>query len=572
MNKKFFAAFKNWPIKKKLTFSHVSIIVLTFILITVLLVGLKMVVGNIVGLFEGPTTNTFYVGDMRVALTGNERAINRVIAVGESVVAEEEARMEENYNLLVNAHDVLKTTLLSDENKALLEEIWGKLEQEKTHRAELIKLMKAGDFDAVNTYDEANYTPIVEEIRASVDKLDQQIYAVGEDYCNSATRTAMILFAVGIVMLIMITVYALYITRKATISIVEPVKELEEASKCLYAGDMSASQNITYESKDELGVLADSLRGSMDTLKDWVGEISGILVEIAEGDLSRNFADITDFRGDFSSIKKSLVLILKEFNETLSKISESVRQVDVGSDEIARSATDLAEGTSEQASAVEELTATIEMVATAAQDSAEQTAEAYRVVVKSVEDAEKDREQVRLLQAEMQHIKEISGEVEKIIATIEDIASQTSLLSLNASIEAARAGEAGRGFAVVAEQIGKLAQDSAQAAVNTKSLIEETIREIENGNQITGTTVTAFEEIINDLNTFAEMTKTVREGAEGAAGAMKEIENGINQISDVTQQNSATSQESSAVAEELAAKATELDSLIRSFKLHREVD
>ena len=261
------------------------------------------------------------------------------------------------------------------------------------------------------------------------------------------------------------------------------------------------------------------------------------------------------------------MLILESFNKTLSTILESVQQVDVGSDEIAKSSTELANGTTDQASAVEELTATIETVAQAAKESAKQTDDAYNAVMNAVEDAQKDREQVALLQAEMQKIKDISGEIQNIIVTIEDIASQTSLLSLNASIEAARAGEAGRGFAVVAEQIGKLAQDSAQATVSTRELIDATVREIDNGNEITLTTVEAFEKIIDELNSFAEMTNVVKESSTGAADAMQEIENGIEQISGVTQMNAAASEESAAVAEELAAKATELDSLVRKFKL-----
>lgn len=569
MGKKFDEDFKNWPIKKKLLVSHGSIIIMTFVLIVGLLISMKIIEGNITALFEGPTTSTFYVGDIRLGIAGNQRAINRVIAVGSSVLAEEEAMLEDNYAMMVEAHDVLTGTLLTEENKETLAQIWNALEQEKVYREDLVALMNTGDFEAVNVYDETYYTPLMEEIRVMVDELDQSIYAVGENYCNSSATVAIIMIVIGIIMLIAVTAYAVYITKKATASIVEPVKELEEASKCLYAGDMSASKNIIYHSEDELGALADSLRGSMDTLNEWVIEISQTLSDIAHGDLTKPFNEISDFRGDFVSIKESFVLILKSFNETLNAIAESVQQVDVGSDEIAKSSTDLAQGTGEQASAVQQLTATIETVAVAAKDSARQTDEAYKAVVKAVEDAEKDREQVRLLQAEMQRIKEISSEIENIIVTIEDIASQTSLLSLNASIEAARAGEAGRGFAVVAEQIGKLAQDSAQATVSTKELIDATVREIDNGNEITHTTVAAFEKIIGELNSFAEMTNVVKESSTGAAGAMREIESGINQISGVTQQNAATSQESSAVAEELAAKATELDNQIKKFKLFK---
>ena len=567
MGKKFNEKFKNWPIKKKLTVSHGSIIVMTFVLIVILLLGLKLIAGSVVALLEGPTTSSYYVGDIRVGLADNQRCVNRAIAIGENVVAEEEAKLEANFVMMKEAHDIIEKTLLTKQSKATLNEIWKALEQEQEYRIELVALMKKKDFDEVNTYDETYYTPLLKSIEVLADRLDEEIYAEGEAYAKKSTAVATIMILLGFAMLGAVIAYAINITRKATVGIVDPVKQLEEASKSLYAGDMSASKNITYYSEDELGVLADSLRGSMDTLKDWVQEISQTLSEIAQGDLTKPFTEISDFRGDFRSIKKSFVLILESFNETLSTILESVQQVDVGSDEIAKSSTELANGTTDQASAVEELTATIETVAQAAKESAKQTDDAYNAVMNAVEDAQKDREQVALLQAEMQKIKDISGEIQNIIVTIEDIASQTSLLSLNASIEAARAGEAGRGFAVVAEQIGKLAQDSAQATVSTRELIDATVREIDNGNEITLTTVEAFEKIIDELNSFAEMTNVVKESSTGAADAMQEIENGIEQISGVTQMNAAASEESAAVAEELAAKATELDSLVRKFKL-----
>lgn len=168
----------------------------------------------------------------------------------------------------------------------------------------------------------------------------------------------------------------------------------------------------------------------------------------------------------------------------------------------------------------------------------------------------------------MRRIKEISGEIEEIVTSIEEIASQTSLLALNASIEAARAGEAGRGFAVVADQIGKLATDSANAVVSTKSLIGKTVEEIDKGNAVTQKTVTSFERIIKDLEDFADKAKKNSEVSKEQSVGLQQIEKGIDQISLVTSQNAASSEECSAISEELAARAAELDNLVSRFKLH----
>lgn len=349
--------------------------------------------------------------------------------------------------------------------------------------------------------------------------------------------------------------------------IIEPVEEIMSVTKEMTEGNLHAP--LTYESEDELGILADSIRLTKETLAAYVDEISAILREIAKGDLTKHFNEITDFKGDFGSIKESFVYILQEFNETLMQIQENSVHVESGSNDIAGAANDLASGTTEQASAVEELTATINTVNSMAEESAKRAEESYQEVLVSVKNAETEKRQMQELQEEMAKIKEISNEVEAIIGTIEEIASQTSLLSLNASIEAARAGEAGRGFAVVADQIGKLATDSAQAAVSTKELIYKTIEEIDKGNKITVDAVEGFEEIIEELQKFATISQENSEVSMTQAQALAQVEEGIEQISEVTQANAASSEECSAIGEELAARATELDSLVKKFVLYQ---
>lgn len=562
--------FRNWPIKQKLLMSFGAVIVTTFILIVTLLVGLSVVESKVEGLFNGPTTSTFYVGDIRFGLVANQRAINRIIAVGDSVLAEEKANMESNMQLVTDAYTVLEGTLISEENKVILAEIEEMIEQEKDYRAELIALFEAGDIDGANNYDEEYYTPLVNEIRAAADELDQSIFAVGEDYTNSARITAMVMMIIGIVLLIVITTIAVTLALKVTAGITEPIKQIKAAAEQLRVGDLSQGDSITYESEDELGVLAKTMRESLNILSDYVKEICENFEMVARGNLTQDFDKITDFLGDFASIKESFVYILKEFNITLTKIKDASGQVDTGSDEIAAAANDLASGTGEQASAVEELTATINTVSEMAEKAAEDAEKSYHNMLESVQEAEAEKRQMQELQAEMIRIKEISGEIEAIITTIEEIASQTSLLSLNASIEAARAGDAGRGFAVVADQIGKLATDSAQAAVNTRQLIGKTIEEIDKGNEVTETTAAGFERIIAELGVFADASKANSEVSKAQAQALSQVEDGIEQISTVTQQNAAASEECSAISEELAARATELENLVEKFKLHRD--
>ena len=567
--------FEDWPIKKKLTFSHGTIIVSTFVFIVILLVSMCYIEKRLAKLYEGPTRNVKYANQLYYPNIDIQRAVNRLLAEGVDQLEESYPVLEETVNtdlaLIDEAYEALHGNLLTKEDKDLLNDINDKLANEVTeHREKVLEYLKKGDFDAAHEYNNTYYKPAVDEIKEEIEELEASINQTAKDYCDSAKRMAITLVIIGIIVLIVITVIAVKIAKKVTDAIAIPVKELTDAAEIMYTGDMSAAKLVAYESEDELGILSEAMRGTMVNLDDYVDEISKTLTQIAKGDLTKNFNDITDFLGDFASIKESFVLILREFNITLTQIQETAQQVDSGSEEIAHAAIDLAEGTSEQASAVQELSATISTVTEMAANSAKQTEEAYDHALRSVEVAEKEREQMRELEDEMAHIKEISGEIEKIIITIEEIASQTSLLSLNASIEAARAGEAGKGFAVVADQIGKLATDSAQAVVNTKELIGKTVEEIDKGNRITEETAAAFENIITEMQNFASTAKGVSENADSQSQALGQVEEGIEQISLVTQQNAAASEECSAISEELAARAAELDNLVEKFVLHKK--
>ena len=562
---------KEWPIKKKLLFSHGSIIVMTFILIVILLMGMVVIESKVQDLFDRPTTNMYYSGDVRYAVLDIQRGVNRVIAAGETHGAELIPVLEETMNnsvtLLNNAFPVLENGLLTEKGRSLLAEMQAVLAEGSKLRPQLMEYLENGQYQEAFEYNESIYNPCMVEFLNLANELDEIVYIAAADYTKSAKATALTMLIAGVLALIGVTAVAVYMSAKVTKILTEPVNEIIDVAKLMNGGDLSASSKITYDSEDELGVLAHTLKETIETLSAYVDEISETLREIANGDLTKPFTEITDFRGDFETIKESFSFILKRFNSTLTEISNASAEVDTGSDEIAHAANELAEGTGEQASAVEELTATINTVTEMADESAKETEQAYNNVLKSVQEAEMESRQMELLQQEMLQIKEISDEIVKIITTIEDIASQTNLLSLNASIEAARAGEAGRGFAVVADQIGKLATDSAHAAVNTKNLISKTIEEIEKGNEVTESAAAAFQKIIGQMQEFATIVKNASESAKSQAYSLTQIETGIEQISGVTQQNAAASEECSAISGQLAERAEELDSLVKRFKL-----
>ena len=411
---------------------------------------------------------------------------------------------------------------------------------------------------------------VYEEYKAFAEKLTTlcEKFQVELDQAKTmANVCTVIIFIVIVAAGLAIAVVTTQIGKIITNSITEPVEQIDAAVASLRKGELSNVEMLTYESEDEFGDTIRNLKEAMGILADYVSEISVEVKAIAQGDLTRNGDDITDFLGDFSELKTSLLYILKRFNSTLTEISNLAEQVSSNSSEVENASKSLADGATEQAGVIEELNATIDTVVDMAEDTAKETQNASARVKASANKANEEKEKMNELLTEMEHITEISKEIGNIITDIEDIASQTNLLSLNASIEAARAGEAGRGFAVVADQIGKLAADSAKSAVNTRELIDKTLVEIEKGNTITRTTAESFNQIIEDMKSFAELAENTMEKANSQAESLEQIGQGIEQLSGVVQGNAASSEENTAISINLAEGAAKMHDRVNIFKL-----
>ena len=562
----------NLKVEGKLKVYRMTVLVMTVFLVLVALISTLVIRSNIERITEVWSPSLGYLQDLET-MTAKYR-IKQYQHLVESDTAvmnscEEEIQKLESQIQDTSANLVAIITADSDAQKGQADYEAASTGWEKYRAAsdEILQLSREGkQQDAAKlmtgeVYEE--YTAFAEKLTILRDEFQAEL----DRAKTMANVCTVIIFIVIVAAGLAIAVVTTLIGKIITNSITEPVEQIEAAVASLRKGELSNVEMLTYESEDELGDTIRNLKEAMGILADYVREISVEVKAIAQGDLTRNGDDITDFLGDFSELKTSLLYILKRFNSTLTEIRNLAEQVSSNASEVENASKSLADGATEQAGVIEELNATVDTVVDLAADTAKETQNASARVKASANKANEEKEKMNDLLMEMEHITEISKEIGNIITDIEDIASQTNLLALNASIEAARAGEAGRGFAVVADQIGKLAADSAKSAVNTRDLIDKTLVEIEKGNTVTRTTADAFNQIIVDMESFAEIAQNTMEKANSQAESLEQIGQGIEQLSGVVQGNAASSEENTAISINLAEGAAKMHDRVNIFKL-----
>lgn len=346
----------------------------------------------------------------------------------------------------------------------------------------------------------------------------------------------------------------------------KPIANLAERLKKFSQGDLG-SPFPEHNNEDEVAFMNDVAKEMAANLNLIISDLSRLMSLMADG----NFAISTEIEdkyvGEFVELLESVRNMNRKMNSTLRHVEESAEQVTAGSENLAQSAQDLAEGATEQAGAVEQLQATMSTITEQVADTVNNLNDTSRKAESYAKSADSSKTDMRELMDAMQCISETSKKIENIISDIESIASQTNLLSLNAAIEAARAGEAGKGFAVVAEQIRMLADESAKSAVDTRTLIEGAINEIEEGNQVAQKAADSMEAVVQGINDISDTSKMLSENSNQQIAALREAEKGVEQISEVVQSNSAASEECSATSEELSAQAEAMNEMIAQFVL-----
>ena len=354
--------------------------------------------------------------------------------------------------------------------------------------------------------------------------------------------------AIAITMLL-----ATKIGKNIAVKIVTPLQALGKRLKTFSEGDLT-SPFPKIETGDEVEYMERDATEMASNLNTIIHDIGQVLGEMAEGNYTVTSKARSKYAGDFQKVFESMRGLREQMRDTLLAIGEASGHVSSGSGDLAKASQSLAEGATEQAGAVQELQATISDITATMEKSAESADTSYVKAQQYADEADHSREEMNHMITAMERINEASTRIGNIISEIESIAAQTNLLSLNASIEAARAGESGLGFAVVADQIRELANQSAKAAIDTRELIEGSVREVSEGNRSAERAARAIESVVDGIKQIAEFSKNLKVMVEDQTEAMQQAEIGVNQISEVVQVNAATAQESSATSQELSAQ------------------
>ncbi|EOS31544.1 X-X-X-Leu-X-X-Gly heptad repeats protein [Lachnospiraceae bacterium 28-4] len=557
---------KNLKIWKKLLLTFMIIIIMFCATVVLAITGLRQNADKYSEFYNVGYQVTNRVMSMRRGLQMIVKDIAfTMIETDEAKNAEYLADMEKELNLMNENATWLHSNFNGD--AALLKEFETNIANAIAVQEEILELAKT-DMPAAEIKLLDEYQPLVERAVNSLINISAVVESEAEsDYLSTVSMQRQLIFEeLGIAggALIITIILSIYLTRAIT----RPIRQLEKAAGQIVEGDFDIE--VTYQSKDELGSLANAFKNMTSILEEVIADASRLLQEMSDGNFDVRTQAEARYVGKLQGLLLAIRKLNRDLSSTMGQINTSADQVASGSGQVSSGAQALAQGATEQAAAVEELAATIAGISQQVKDTAENARSARNQTSMAGDVVEECNRQMHDMMAAMEEITRTSDEIGKIIKTIEDISFQTNILALNAAVEAARAGEAGKGFAVVAEEVRSLANKSSVASNDTAALIEGSLEAVARGKDLAGATAESLSKVVEEVRVAAATVDKIADAAEEQAGAVEQVTVGVDQISDVVQTNSATSEESAAASAELSHQAEILKDLVARFRLRAE--
>ncbi|WP_312692895.1 methyl-accepting chemotaxis protein [Caproiciproducens sp.] len=552
-----------------------KILMLAFLMVALIssiagVVGL-LVMMNISANYNAALTNYgFAQGDVGrlSAEFNNSRAIIRdiIIYTDEDSIKKTAEKLDTSLANVDKDLASVQKTIQNGTEKGYYDTITENMTAYKALKDRVVTLAKENKNADAQTLLISEGSSVLEKISSSIDALlNAKTTAGNEISANLSRQKSFAMFAMIAVIAIAFLI-SLLIAIKISRDISKPVKEMSEAAKRMAEGDLNVE--IDFHSKNEIGELGEAFSKSTASIRAYIADITKNLGEVEHGNL--NVTTELDYIGDYVDLKNSFFGILAFLNDTMTQINQAAEQVATGSTQVSDGAQSLAQGATEQASSIEELSASITEISAQVKDNASNAVNASKnVLLVSSEIDTSNRHMEEMLSA-MTQINDSSSQIGKIIKTIEDIAFQTNILALNAAVEAARAGTAGKGFAVVADEVRNLASKSAEAAKNTTSLIENSMKQVESGAKIADETAKSLLRVVESANVVTENVEHISKASAAQSDAIEQVTLGVDQISSVIQTNSATAEESAAASEELSGQAQTMKALVAKFRLKEQ--